>query len=117
VYLADRSKCNNLVKGRPLGLINVPITMVMYVHGKEIVVQGSTCSGIGAKWHIITLPAIDVPDSLSLTLSMMHVPVVTMHLDNLVNEASQFQRGLLRLLECEVLDSGESVDCSPSCNV
>jgi len=69
------------MKGRPLGLIGVPIAITMYVHGKEVVVQGSTCSGIGAKWHITIIPIIDVLDSLSPTLRMMHVPVVMMHLD------------------------------------
>ena len=68
--------------GRPLGLIGVPmaiaIAIAMYVHGKEIVVQGSTCSGIGAKWHITIIPVIDIFNSLSLTLRMMRVPVVMM---------------------------------------
>jgi hypothetical protein len=67
-----------------LGLIGVPIAIpiTMHVHGKEIVVQWSTCSGIGAKWYITIVPVIDVLDSLSLTLRMMHVPVVMMmHLD------------------------------------
>jgi hypothetical protein len=40
---------HELVKGCLLGLIGVPITM--YVHGKEIVIKGSTCSGIGAKYQ------------------------------------------------------------------
>jgi len=67
-----------LVRVRPLSLISVPIaiTITMYVHGKEIVVQGSTCSGIGAKWYIAIIPVVNILDSLGLIL---HVPIMMMH--------------------------------------
>ena len=69
-----------LVEGR-LG-IGIPssIAITTYINGKEIVVQGPTCSGITAKWHNANIPVIDVLDSLSLTLRRLHVPVVMMHL-------------------------------------
>lgn len=85
--MLTEANCDYLVMGCPLGLIGVPIAIAiaMYVHGKKIVVQRSTCSGIGAKWHIAIIPVIDILDSLRLTLRMMmmmRVPVVMMmHLD------------------------------------
>lgn len=57
-----------LVRVRHLSLISVPIAIAiaMDVHREEIVVQRSTCSGIGAKWHIAIIPIVNVLDSLSL---------------------------------------------------
>ena len=53
----------------------------MDVHGKEIVVQRSTCSSIGAKWYIAIIPVINVLDSLSVMLGVMRVPIIMIHLD------------------------------------
>ena len=68
---------------RPLSLISIPIavTITMDVHGKEIVVQRSTCSSIGAKWYIAIIPVINVLDSLSVMLGVMRVPIIMIHLD------------------------------------
>ena len=46
------AKCYYLVEGHPLG-ISVPRTIAIttYINGKEIVIQGPTCSGTGAKWQ------------------------------------------------------------------
>ena len=62
----------------PLSLISVPIAITITVdgHREEVVVQGLTCGGIGAKWHITIIPIVYILDSLSL----MHVPIM-MHLD------------------------------------
>lgn len=59
-----------LVRVRPLSLIriSVPIAIpiTMDVHREEIVVQRSTCGGIGAKWYVAIIPIVNVLDSLSL---------------------------------------------------
>jgi len=70
-----------LVWVRPLSLISVPIAVAitMYVHGKEIVVQRSTCSSIGAKWHITIIPVVNVLDGLSLVLRVMRAPIMMIH--------------------------------------
>ena len=44
----------------------------MDVHREEIVVQGLTCSTIGAKRHIAIVPIVNVLDSLGL----MYVPIM-----------------------------------------
>ena len=63
-----------LVRVQPLSLIRVPIaiTITMDVHREEIVVQGLTCSTIGAKRHIAIVPIVNVLDSLGL----MYVPIM-----------------------------------------
>jgi len=51
-----------------VGGVPIAIAITMDVHWNKVVIQRTTCSHIGVKWHVAIIPIVNVLDGLGLIL-------------------------------------------------